>query len=263
LRFERDAELRQALANNEFILHYQPQVDTDTEKLMGVEALIRWQHPTQGLLLPMDFIYIAEETGLIVPIGEWVIKTACQQNKEWQSKGLPPIQIAINVATAQLKQTNFATTVKSILEETDLDSQYLEIELTENVIILNNSTITNNIQALKELGVKITLDDFGTGNNSLNYFKTIPIDTLKIDKSFVQNINRERNDLIIVNSIIAMANSMNLEIIAEGSETSEQINYLKKEDCHIIQGFYFSKPLPSEKIESILKNNKRLIREKQ
>lgn len=251
-RLEIESDLRQAIKRNEFILYYQPQYNTDTNTLNAVEALIRWQHPTKGLLLPIDFILIAEKNGLIVPIGTWVLKEACRQNKQWQKEGFPPIRIAVNITTQQL-QTDFVKTVESVLKETGLEPKYLELELNENTIINNNEAIET-INQLKNLGVMIALDDFGTGYSSLNYLRTLALDRLKIDHSFIKNIEINTGDEVIIRAIIAMAHGLNFDILAEGVENQTQLEFLKKQTCNEIQGFYFSKPLPPKELENLLKN---------
>jgi len=248
---EKEMQLRHAITNKELFLFYQPQIDIKSEKVIAVEALVRWKHPKNGVLLPIDFIPLAEETGLIVPIGEWVLRTACQQNKAWQDSGLPPIRIAVNITTQQLNQYNLVEIVKNILDETQLKPEYLELELTENSII-SNINVINTINTLKDLGLHIALDDFGTGYSSLSYLKDIHLDRLKIDKSFVQNILLNRGDEVIIQAIITMAHSLNLEVLAEGIETEKQLNFLKKQNCGEIQGFYFSKPLSTSDLELVL-----------
>ncbi|QBR84211.1 EAL domain-containing protein [Legionella israelensis] len=250
-RFKLEAELHQAVKRNEFILFYQPQFNIDKQEMQSVEALIRWEHPEKGLLLPLDFIPIAEESGLIVLIGEWVIREVCRQLKEWRKKGLTPVRIAINVATQQLKQENFATTVKNILDEYQIDPQYIELEITENVVI-THMEIIEMINRLKEIGVKIVLDDFGTGNSSLNYLKRIQIDRLKIDRSFIQNISTSRSDEAIIEAIIAMAKSFNFKVLAEGVECQKQMSFLKYQRCDEVQGFLFGKPSPASTIEKYI-----------
>lgn len=256
-RLDKESELRRAILHNEFFLLYQPQFDLSTEKLVSVEALIRWQHPTKGLILPIDFIPLAEETGLIIPIGEWVLNTACKQNKAWQDMGFPPIRVAVNVTTKQFRLFNFVEIVKEVLSRTGLEAQYLELELTENVII-SNLDVVNSIQTLKDFGVQIALDDFGTGYSSLSYLREIPIDRLKIDQSFVQNIETNRGDDVIIQAIIAMAKSLHLEVLAEGVETQNQMEFLKKYKCGAVQGFYFSKAISSHDCEALLKSSKKL-----
>lgn len=223
-----------------------------TGEIVAVEALIRWQHPKKGLLLPMDFIPLAEETGLIIPIGEWVLRTACLQNKAWQDSGFSPIRVAVNLANQQLKQPDLVAMIRNVLQETGLDPQYLEIELTENVLI-NNIEVINRIHELKEMGMQIALDDFGTGYTNINYLKQIPLNSLKLDKSIIDNIDSNRSDEVIMQAIIAMASSLNFEVLAEGVETQKQLDCLKTVNCENIQGFYFSKPLLSQDIEELLK----------
>jgi len=250
-RVEMEAELRQALLKQEFFILYQPQFDMQSENLLSVEALIRWQHPQKGVILPLEFIPIAEESGLIIPIGEWVIREVCAQIGRWQSQDLPPINVAVNASTKQLKQAGFAAQVADILQEFEIDPQFLEIEITENVIITHRE-IHRTILELRDVGVKIVLDDFGTGNSSLNYLRQIQIDRLKIDQSFIQNINKSRSDEVIIKAIIAMAQSFKFKVLAEGVETKGQMNFLREEHCDEIQGFLLSKPVSSQKISWLL-----------
>ena len=249
--FKLESELRMALKNNEFFLLYQPQFSIDKERLLSAEALIRWNHPDRGLLVPMDFIPLAEESGLIIPIGEWVIREACHQIKSWQKKGLPYVRVAVNIATQQLIQANFVTVVKQILNEFNLDPQYLEFEITENVVI-TNWNIIKMINDLKEIGIKIVLDDFGTGNSSINYLKQLHIDGLKIDQSFIKNISTSRSDEVIIEAIISMARSFNFKVLAEGVETQKQMDFLKLQHCDEVQGFLFSHPLSPRAVEKYL-----------
>jgi diguanylate cyclase (GGDEF)-like protein len=248
----RESELRQAIINNEFCLFYQPQFDLDTEELVSVEALARWMHPKKGLILPMDFIPLAEESGLIVAIGEWVLNTACKQAKAWHDAGFYPTRIAINVTTKQFRMTNLVKSVKTALEESKLNPKYLELELTENMLI-NDIQIVKTIHELKTLGIQIALDDFGTGFSNLSYLREIPIDRIKIDQSYVQNIDSGRGDDVIIQAIIAMAKNLNLEVLAEGVETQNQIDFLKRAKCGGVQGFYFSRPLSTMACEALLK----------
>lgn len=250
-RLEQETDLRRAIINEEFFLNYQPEVDIVKNKIIAVEALVRWNHPTKGIVLPIDFIPLAEESNLIVSLGEWILKEACRQNKTWQSMGLPPIQVAVNVASHQFKQPNFVSCVARILHDTHLDPQYLKIEVTENTII-NDPVVMQTLTQLKELGLSIVLDDFGTGYSSLSYLRKIPLDGLKIDRSFVQNISRDNGDEVIIRAIIAMAHNLNLEILAEGVETEAQLHFLQKYHCEEVQGFYFSHPLASGEIIKIL-----------
>lgn len=248
---EKEIQLRRALIKNELFLLYQPQIDVKSGTVTAVEALVRWNHPTKGILLPIDFVPLAEEAGLIVGIGEWVLRTACLQNKAWQDAGYPPIRIAVNITTQQLNLYNLVDIVKNILDETKLDPQYLELELTENSII-SNLGVVDTINTLKDLGLHIALDDFGTGCSSLSYLKNIHLDKLKIDKSFVQNILLNRGDEVIIQAIITMAHSLNLEVLAEGVETQQQLDFLNLNKCGDIQGFYFSKPLTIDDLELVM-----------
>jgi diguanylate cyclase (GGDEF)-like protein len=252
LRLERENELRHAIENNEFYLCYQPQFNVVEKKIIGVEALIRWNHPKYGVLLPMDFIPIAEETGLILPIGEWVLKEACKQNKYWQDSGITPFRMAVNVASQQLKFSKFAQIIKKTIHEVGLDPQYLEIEITENVII-NNPEVSHMINAISKLGVKIALDDFGTGNSTLSSLTKVHIDRIKIDRSFIKNINSDNSDEIIIKAIIDMSHSLNYDVLAEGVETQKQLEFLKNKKCEIIQGYYFGIPMDSEKLKTLIK----------
>lgn len=251
-RMEFETELRNALLNDEFFLTFQAQQDAQTGKILATEVLIRWHHPKHGVLLPIDFIPQAEVAGLMTAIGEWILRKACQQNKRWQEEGLPPIRVAINLTAVQLKQPHFVELVKRILNETALKAEYLEFEITENVIAGNPDALPI-IQQLRELGIKITLDDFGTGNSSLNYLRKSSIDRLKIDKSFIEHVESNMNDELLIRSIIGMANSLQLEVIAEGVETAKQLDFLRKENCDNIQGYYFSQPLDSTHFETLLK----------
>lgn len=254
MRLEQESELRTAIEENEFFLSYQPQFDLNAEKLVSVEALIRWRHPTKGVILPLDFIPLAEETGLIYPIGEWVLRTACNQIKYWQSIGLPHIRVAVNITSKQLRLYNLKEVILDILEDVDLDPQYLELELTENIII-NNMDVIKTVHDLKKTGVQIVLDDFGTGYSSLSYLRELPVDRLKIDQSYVQNIASNRGDDAIIQAIIAMANNLNMQVLAEGVETQNQLEFLRGQNCGEAQGFYFSKPITPEECEVLLKRS--------
>lgn len=246
-------DFNNGLKNGEFFLSYQPQFELKTKKLHVIEALVRWNHPKRGLLLPIDFIETAEETGFIIPLGEWVLREACTQAKKWQDLGLPKIVIAVNMGTRQLKQPELSKTITRILNETGLEPDYLEIELTENALI-NLVQTKNDIMKLKEIGVKITLDDFGAGYSSLNYLRKIKIDRLKIDKSFIDKIDVDHRDEQIIQAIISMGEVLGFQVVAEGVETESQINFLQAQHCEEVQGFYFSKPLMSNEIEDLLAN---------
>jgi len=225
--------------------------------VIAIEALIRWQHPRRGVVLPHEFIGVAESSGLIVAIGEWVIKEACKQITEWHKKGLPLMKVAVNVASKQLRQANFPNMVKQIVTDYQLDSSLLEIEITENVII--DKAIQQNILELKRLGFSIVLDDYGTGNSSLYTLKELQIDRLKIDQTFVKNISKSRGDEAIIEAIIAISHNMNFKVIAEGVETPTQIEFLKNKHCDEIQGYLRSKPLSVDEIEQLMKREQRLM----
>ena len=245
--------LRKAIKSREFVLYYQAQVDVDTMKIRGFETLIRWDSQEFGMVGPINFIPIAEETGLIVPIGEWVIRTACRQGKKWRDEGLSPVNISVNVSAKQLKQKNFVNKVKEILKETKLEPVYLELEITESMFIESFETAVESLNELRALGVKISLDDFGTGYSSLNYLKKLPINTLKIDKSFVDDINSGSIDTTIIDLIIALVHKMKIEVIAEGVESLVQYDYLEKNRCDVVQGYLFSKPIPVDEATGLLK----------
>jgi diguanylate cyclase (GGDEF)-like protein len=250
--FRLETDLHHAIANDEFFLCYQPQFTLKNKKLISVEALLRWQHPEKGVIPPIDFIPIAEQTGLIIPIGEWVLKQACIQNKRWQIQGLSPIKIAVNVSEPQLESPNFLKTVQKILDESKLDPKYLEFELTENIIITNDDIISK-ITQIKEMGISLSIDDFGSGYSALSYLRSLPIDRLKIDRSFIHNIDNNSGDEVIIQAIITIAKSFNLKVIAEGVETKKQLDFLNFKNCEEIQGFYYSDPLTEQELENLLK----------
>lgn len=244
-----------ALDNNEFYLEYQPIIDIESKKVVSAETLTRWKSEKLGLIPPYKFIPIAEENNLIVPIGKWVLKEACRQNKEWQDMGLPPITIAVNVSLKQLDQDDFVDIVEEVLSETGLDPRYLEIELTESIPVDNISHIINVLANLSNLGIKLSIDDFGTGYSSLGQLKKLSIDKLKIDKSFVNDINVDTDNTQIVSTIIAMANILKLQVVAEGIETANQLSFLKENQCDMGQGFLFSRPLGKEAFVEFLKKH--------
>jgi diguanylate cyclase (GGDEF)-like protein len=240
-----EADLHKALQRGEFVLHYQPQVSLLTGKVTGAEALIRWVHPQKGVIAPADFIPLAEETGLIVPIGEWVLRTACRQVKSWHQQGFPMLVVSVNISAKQFLQHDLTRVVKEILEETGLPPQYLELELTESSTIDVNQA-SSVLHDLKKLGVRLSVDDFGTGYSSLNYIKSFPVDKLKIDKSFIRDIIHDTHDATIVKSIISMAHHLQLVVNAEGVETPAHLSFLKQHFCDEVQGFFVSKPLTPE-----------------
>lgn len=244
--------LRKALDNQEFELYYQPQVNVETGEIKGVEALIRWNSAELGMVSPLDFIPLAEETGLIVPIGKWVLETACKQAIQWEESGCKPIRMSVNISALQFRQPDFITIIEEILENTKLEPHLLELELTESIVQDPTYAIPL-MEKLKSMGIKLSLDDFGTGYSSLSYLKLFPLDTLKIDKSFIKSVNSGEKDAAIVRTIINMANSLELNVIAEGVETSEQLNCLLKKQCDEYQGYLFSRPIPSNEMLEKLK----------
>ncbi|OAS16821.1 diguanylate cyclase [Paenibacillus oryzisoli] len=252
-RLTLENSIRKALRLEEFVLYYQPQIDTLTGKIIGTEALVRWNHPTLGLVPPAKFIPIAEETGLIVPLGEWVLRTACIQNQIWKEKGYAPMSVSVNLSSRQFSKQNLVKTITEILHETHIDPQYLELEITESMT-MNVEVAIEVLGKLKELGIQICIDDFGTGYSNLYYLKLFSIDRLKIDQSFVRDIMTDSNDADIVATIIAMAHNLGIDVIAEGVETKEQLDFLRSQNCHEVQGFYYHRPLPVEEIEQLLMN---------
>jgi diguanylate cyclase (GGDEF)-like protein/PAS domain S-box-containing protein len=247
-----ESDMRKAITNGEFLVYFQPQIEIKSGEIVGFEALIRWKHPERGLVSPNDFIPVAEETGLIVPIGEWVLEEACRQNKAWQDAGLPKVPVSVNLSTRQFLQYNLRDHIECILERTGLDPRYLELEITESMTMDVDYAIVC-LYELKKLGVSISIDDFGTGYSSLYYLKKFPVDKLKIDQSFVRDIMVDPNDAAIVSTIIAMTRHLNLKVIAEGVETKEQLHFLHQHDCHQVQGYLFSPPVPVSDIEPMFR----------
>ncbi|HEY6838446.1 MAG TPA: EAL domain-containing protein, partial [Geobacteraceae bacterium] len=247
--------IRKALDRKEFCLCYQPKVDITSGRITAMEALIRWEHPELGRLSPAEFIPLAEETGLIIPLGEWVLREACRQNKDWQEQGLPPVRVAVNLSGYQLQQKNILDVVKQTLDETGLRSEFLEVEITETVIMQNPDFAIAVLGEFRDLGIHISIDDFGTGYSSLAHLKRFSVNTLKIDKSFVRDVEIDSTDAAIATAIIAMGNSLNLRVIAEGVETQGQLSFLKENQCDEMQGYYFSRPLPPEDVASFLRRN--------
>ena len=246
-------ELQQALLKKEFELYYQPQIELSNGAVVGVEALLRWNHPERGLVSPDEFIPVAEEKGLIVPIGDWVLETACRQSTAWQQQGLPPVSMAVNISALQLKHADFYNKLTNALDNTWLQPGLLELELTESAVIQGGEQMIALLRELKELGVKLAMDDFGTGYSSLSYLKRFPIDKVKIDRSFIKELPNSAENEAIVGAIIGIANSLKLRVIAEGVETKEQQQFLQRAGCDQIQGFYFSRPLPARQTEELLR----------
>lgn len=253
-RFKLESSLRKAIQNEEFVVYYQPQINILSGDIIGLEALIRWQHPELGLVPPSDFIPLAEETGLILAIGDWVLKTACHQIKIWQNEGLGPIRVSVNLSTRQFLQHNLVSKISEILTETELEPDNLELEITESMTMDVEHAIAT-LNELKKIGINLSLDDFGTGYSSLSYLKKFSVDHLKIDRSFVRDILTDSNDADIVATIIAMAHSLGLSVIAEGVETMAQLQYLKGLGCDKVQGYLFSPPLPADLIGKELRKS--------
>lgn len=251
-RLSLENKLRGALERSEFAVYYQAQINSDTQQIVGAEALVRWQHPELGLVSPAEFIPLAEDTGLIAPIGEWVLRTACAQNRSWKEMGLSPLRIAVNFSPRQFQQTDLVEMVGSALTESGLDPGCLELELTESSIMKNAEQTVATLHQLKEMGIKISIDDFGSGYSSLTYLKHLPLDTLKIDRSFVRDMTTDSNNAAIVMAIITLAHSLKLQVIAEGVETEDQSRFLRLLKCDEMQGYLFSRPLPAEAFERLL-----------
>ncbi|MCK5913005.1 MAG: EAL domain-containing protein [Desulfuromusa sp.] len=246
-----EKELRHALVRGELSLFYQPQVNSKGE-ILGAETLARWQHPEKGFISPAVFIPIAEATGLILPIGDWVLRTACEQLKSWSDSGLTINHLAVNVSPRQFRQPNFVSQVQSIIEQTGADPTKLGLEITEGMVIDNILDTIEKMEALKKLGIELSIDDFGTGYSSLTYLKKMPLDILKIDQSFVRDIETDSNNAAIVETIISMANHLNLKVIAEGVETEAELNFLEEKGCPLYQGYFFSKPVPNDQFMKLL-----------
>lgn len=252
-RLTMENDLHKALERNEFLIYYQPKIDLKTGKTAGMEALLRWRHPASGLTMPSEFIPLAEASGLIVPIGKFVLQEACLQNKKWQDTGLEAVSVAVNISGRQFDQKDLTEVIFRTLSDTGLEPHYLEIEVTEGTIMKDPEGAILVLEELKAAGVKITVDDFGTGYSSLSYLRKLPLDALKIDISFTRNMFSSHNDEVIVKTIIAMAQSLNLKVIIEGVENKKQLEFFQEHECDEIQGFFFSKPLPSEEAAKFLK----------
>ena len=253
-----ESDLRRALERDQFVVYYQPQVCVADSQIVGVEALLRWQHPDRGLMLPTEFIPVAEESGLIVPLGEWVLRTACAQASAWHEAGLSPIRVAVNLSARQFQQRDLVEVVGRVLKDTGLDPRCLQLEITESAAMHDIDFTSGVLANLKDMGIQIAIDDFGTGHSSLNYLKRLPIDDVKIDQSFVRDVITDPNDAAIVGSIVAMTHDLNLKLVAEGVETEEQLAFLKDRRCDVVQGFLFSKPMPPDAVEKMIAPGTRL-----
>ena len=247
-----EADLHKALENNEFQLYYQAKVEAETGWIIGAEVLLRWIHPEHGFINPVVFIPLLEKSSLIISIGNWVIRKACRQNKQWQQQGLPKICIAINLSTKQFKEKTLFTNIKRIVEESQLETQYIEMEITESTAMDDFQASVAIMKKIRELGIEISIDDYGTGYSSLEYIKDFPVDTLKIDRTFIINLVQSYREQAIVKSTITMAHDLGLKIIAEGVENEAQHSLLKEMNCDQIQGYYFSKPLCADDFEKLL-----------
>lgn len=253
-RLSLETDLRQAIDKGEFLLHYQPQVDIRRWEIVGVEALIRWPHPERGMVSPMSFIPLAEEIGLIDQIGQWVLRTACAQQVAWSACGLGDITIAVNLSAVQFQQAALLDTIRTIVRETGVDPARMELELTESTAMQQAENAVGTFNQLKEMGFSLSIDDFGTGYSSLAYLKRFPIDTIKIDRAFVKDLDTESEQAAIAIAIIAMAHGLKLRVLAEGVETQPQLDILRDQGCDAIQGYYFSQPLPAERVEQLIRD---------
>jgi EAL domain-containing protein (putative c-di-GMP-specific phosphodiesterase class I) len=250
-----EEHLRHALERNELTLHYQPKIDLDTGAITGAEALIRWTHPTRGPISPDQFIPIAEDCGLILPIGGWVLREACAQARAWEDAGLPVITMAVNISALQFRKSNFLEDVYAALIETGLDPKYLELELTESALMTRTESTASILSTLRGVGVRVAADDFGTGYSSLSYIRKFPLDALKIDQSFIRQITTIPDETTIVRAIISMGRSLDLRVIAEGVETQDQLDFLRAHGCDEAQGYFFSRPVPAEQFAALLRVN--------
>lgn len=251
-----ETDLRKAIENKEFELYYQPQIEVATNDLVGVEALIRWNHPKMGMVSPIKFIPLAEETGLIKPIEEWVLKQACSQNKKWQEKNYKPITMSVNMSSRRFNSSEIVQKVKDVLMDTELEPKYLELEITESQLMYDAEQEIQTLNSLRSLGIKLSIDDFGTGYSSLSYLAKFPIDYIKIDRSFIKDLEDNALNETIVSAIISLAQRLGLQVVAEGVEKSEQLEFLRGEKCEKYQGYYFSPPVPAHKLEEMLEKKK-------
>ncbi|MEQ1645538.1 MAG: bifunctional diguanylate cyclase/phosphodiesterase, partial [Pyrinomonadaceae bacterium] len=250
-RLEIESSLRGAIERGEFELHYQAKVDITTRQILGMEALIRWDHPEHGMVTPLDFIPIAEETGLIVQMGEWILRTACVQTKLWHDLGFP-LNVAVNLSVRQFQQKDLVEKIGAILRETGFDPAFLNLEITESSIMADTEAAVDILRKLRMIGITISIDDFGTGHSSLGYLKKLPIDVLKIDKTFINDVTTDADDAALVTSVITLAHILRLKVVAEGVETEEQLEFLHKLKCDQGQGYLFSKPLAAAAFEKLL-----------
>jgi EAL domain-containing protein (putative c-di-GMP-specific phosphodiesterase class I) len=254
-RLQLETQLRKAIDEGQLEVFYQPKLCLADDSLNGAEALVRWRHPLLGLVPPGDFIGLAEETGLIAPIGEFVLREACRQAREWQRQGLAQIRVSVNLSVHQLRQGNLTSLVRQVLEETDLEAHFLELELTESQLMENVESVISTFHQLRALGVKLAIDDFGTGYSSLSYLKRFPVDYVKIDQTFIRDLSAGGEDAAITRAIIALAHSLELKVVAEGVETQAQMDFLKAHHCDEIQGFLISRPVEAAALAQLLKEH--------
>ncbi|MBI5910497.1 MAG: EAL domain-containing protein [Betaproteobacteria bacterium] len=251
-RLSLETGLRHALERGEFLLHYQPKVDIVSGRIAGMEALVRWERPGSGMVPPADFIPLAEETGLIVPIGAWVLKAACERNRAWQRQGMPPLRVAVNLSARQFVQANLVSDVARVLDASGLAPAWLELEITESMVMGDPERAIQTLRQLKSMGVALAIDDFGTGYSSLGYLKRFPIDNIKIDRSFIKDIPRNNDDATITRTIIDLTHNLRLKVVAEGVETAAQLNFLREHGCDEMQGYYFSRPLAEDAFSTLV-----------
>ena len=256
-RLEVESGIRRGLANREFLVYYQPKVDVNSRRVAGMEALVRWRDPQRGLVSPGEFIPVAEESGLIEQIGQWVLEETCAQNRRWQDEGLPPVRASVNVSARQFRNRNFVATVEEVLARTGLAPRWLELEITESMLMGDIGAIVARMEDLRRVGVSLSIDDFGTGYSSLSYLSRFPITTLKIDRAFITDVQSNPHTAEIARAIIGLSRGLNLEVVAEGAEVKEQVEFLQAHGCELVQGFYYSRPLPAEEFAAMLRDGPR------
>jgi EAL domain-containing protein (putative c-di-GMP-specific phosphodiesterase class I) len=250
-----EKELRQALERDQLVVYYQPKVSVRSGKIKGMEALVRWKHPEKGLVPPFDFIPIAEETGLIVPIGRWILKEACNQTIQWQKKGFTDLVVSVNVSAKQFHHHGYVDEVQNALENSGISSRFVDLEVTESCTMNNVESAIRILDTFRKMGIRISMDDFGTGYSSLSFLDQLPLDTLKVDRAFIKDINRQGKNGELARMIITMARSLRLRVVAEGIETSDHLEFLKTNGCDEYQGYYFSPPVPASDFEALLVEN--------
>ena len=253
-RLELETAIREGLIRKEFTVYYQPQVDLATGDIRSCEALVRWNHPKQGIVSPDVFIGLAESTGLIQPLGEWVLRKACEQVGVWKEQGLPPLRVAVNLSGHQLRSAEIIETVSQNLTETNIEAGLLDLEITESVLMGAAKQSERILTDLKALGVQLSIDDFGTGYSSLSYLKRFPVDKLKIDKSFILDLPADSDDVAIVKAIIGVGHSMGIKVMAEGVETKDQLDFLRAQECDLVQGYYYSRPVPADTFATLFRS---------